>query len=286
MKNKKLFRLPPCFSFILFFTLFGCSESSDVLSPEPGPVPGPTARTLNVTLTYNGAWTVSSLHPVKVVLFDNANLLGSPLFIGNLEIPSGMVQFKGIENSPVYLLTFLDILNNGTQAGGTPYVIYRSNAAVPASPIPIEAGATADLVMSFGDDNTYSATQSFVVWDHNGVLKNYSANSRAMYDGFGTVVVGSNADSTFLTIYFRGNSTGTYETAGNDLQMDYYTGSDYYNASSDGGTGTLTVVRYGAVGGYIAGSFSGVLTNWDTSTSYRIDNGTFYVKRGPNQMPQ
>jgi hypothetical protein len=143
-----------------------------------------------------------------------------------------------------------------------------------------------------GPGTTMSGTASFTL---NGAgFTNQSFSITGMLGGFSVSdnmsgVTGSSAttgDSTMLTVVFPGSTTGTFlfsDTAA--VVITRGTGSTQRAFVNTMGGGQIVVSTYGAVGGSIAGTFSGKLYEVSNTRldSVTVSNGTFNALRVTNQ---
>ncbi|MDI6767779.1 MAG: hypothetical protein QME52_13240 [Bacteroidota bacterium] len=94
----------------------------------------------------------------------------------------------------------------------------------------------------------------------------------------------SGTDSVALVIVFPGNQTGTFGWSDTTVVglFVYGTGGIQKTFTSYDGSGSTTVSSFGAVGGFISGTFSGKLiggTPPNTTDTVTVSNGSFSAKR-------
>jgi hypothetical protein len=141
---------------------------------------------------------------------------------------------------------------------------------------PNTTGGTASLTLNGAGFS--NQTFNFV-----GVMGGFSASDN-MSAIFGSSVIAG--DTTWLTIVFPGASTGTFQfsdTVGVVIMHGTSSSSGLF-VNGPGG-GQIAVTSYGAVGGSIAGSFSGRLYEFSLAAldSVTVSNGSFNALRVPNQ---
>jgi hypothetical protein len=103
------------------------------------------------------------------------------------------------------------------------------------------------------------------------------------YTSWGSTIIqvqDANGGYPNFQINFNGNSTGTYTSA---TQGAWFNLSLTANDSIYANNFTLNVTTYDAVGGNIAGTFSGDYTEWSTGNLIQINNGQFSVIRDVDQ---
>jgi len=102
------------------------------------------------TVTYTGAMgPVSSNVPIHVDVFRDAELTDRLDQSQDLTSNGEFYQFILLENSPHYMVAFLDLNHNGNRDSGEPFTIYNGKTAIPGDPLPQEGGSVVDI--SFGD---------------------------------------------------------------------------------------------------------------------------------------
>lgn len=145
---------------------------------------------------------------------------------------------------------------------------------------PTKPGTTTGGSASFTLNGAGFTNQSFSI---TGMLGGYSVSDNM------SGVTGSSAttgDSTMLTVVFPGSTTGTFsfsDTVG--VVISRGTGATQRGFVNALGGGSVVVTGYGAVGGYITGTFSGKLYEVTSTTldSVTVSNGTFSALRVTNQ---
>lgn len=94
------------------------------------------------------------------------------------------------------------------------------------------------------------------------------------------VAASSGGDS--MAIDFNGNSAGGPWTQANGVVIGYLDGGEAFSSGAPGGSCTLTVTSYGAVGEKIVGTFSGTLVSGAMNTR-TITSGQFSVTRSADK---
>ncbi len=129
----------------------------------------------------------------------------------------------------------------------------------------------------FGGCGGDSGSSPSVTLDVDGVPVNMSTTSAGYLMSGMTYVTGSNILLESITIYFPGNSTGTWESSSGGATVIYRdAGGNIYVASDSEGSYTITVTGYGPEGGFIEGTFSATVVGSGTGDTHTL-SGSFRV---------
>jgi hypothetical protein len=112
-------------------------------------------RTLRVKLNYSGTGKLDGKHKIRVLLFDIDPATQEdfkPLATQSATAKDETVVFRKIRFSPVFVMAFYDKNGSGTPEPGSPTGLYGQGAGA-MDPIQVEAGKTAEIVLTFDDSN-------------------------------------------------------------------------------------------------------------------------------------
>lgn len=152
-----------------------------------------------------------------------------------------------------------------------------------------------NVTLSATDGSNYLATDNLIVnitdtggiimFNLNDIQSDHSTNASAQYWAAGntTGIGGYDAADNFFQIFVNGDTGGPY-TCRNIYYQDS-TGRQWGAGGSIGGSCSIAVTSYGAVGQLITGTFSGSLVaQFGGATGDKsVSSGSFSVYRGPNQ---
>jgi hypothetical protein len=135
------------------------------------------------------------------------------------------------------------------------------------------------------------ANNGTITCEEDVAATSYNNDASGFYFSFssssGTAIGGeSNAIANrFIIISFKSQTTGTYSGSGSPADnyisiADGMTNTWYSNRA--GGSVSITVTKYGAVGDKIEGTFSGTLKDSGGSGTLTLMNGKFSVRRDPD----
>jgi hypothetical protein len=118
-------------------------------------------RTLRADISYTGPGEVDEQHQLFVSVFDTSYIGHAttfPLVTRSLSQKKGIVEFSGVDVSPVYLVAFYDQAGGYDPAtnsppSGAPAALYGEQLGI-ADPIMIPEGGTVEISMSFDDTIT------------------------------------------------------------------------------------------------------------------------------------
>lgn len=168
-------------------------------------------------------------------------------------------------------------------------------AIVTPNPTPTSAAVTQNFITLTDGGTTYTFQSGVtagdaVVTDADGTVTGFLFPS----DTIAGLLAGNSTDTFFnawsgatkgIRIQFSGNTPGTYTMTASGNVIYYIDsnnvkwGAEYGSANYSTGTSiSTTVTAFGAVGGFINGSYTATLYNTN-STSFKTVSGTFSVKR-------
>jgi hypothetical protein len=133
--------------------LMGLIASASAVLPQPAP-----AGDVSVTVTYTGKGKVDNTHEILVFLFDHPTPTGGipPLAAQATAKSGGTVTFKGVAQSPVFIIMVYDEAanydgTNGPPPAGAPIGSYHKDG----KPIPVTPGPAAKIRVSFDDSRRW-----------------------------------------------------------------------------------------------------------------------------------
>ncbi len=233
-----------------------------------------TTTNINISL---GAVTISTTSSISTITGSVTNCSNAPVTNGFIIIQNGFIFTKhALSNTGTYSVTRLLCgtgSNNITLIGEDATAAQQSNAAV----YPIIAGANAiPTIQACG-----VSIQQFVNYTINATAYNYSAPVDSLtLTGGGTntdyiIYVANNVSSNFGTMRF----TRTGIAQGSIQNLMSFTPIQIPTNTTINTPIGINITEYGAIGQYVAGNFSGVITGPSPANTVYNVTCNFRIRR-------
>ncbi len=134
-----------------------------------------------------------------------------------------------------------------------------------------------------------SANNNSITCEQDGAQASYGQNVSGFYASpISSTLIGGGSNTVTnrsIIITFKSQTAGTY--TGSGAAADHYVliadGFTFtWSSKRTGGSATINITKYGAVGDTMEGTFSGTLKDEAETGTLTISNGIFRVRREPN----